>query len=161
MTTGVGQTVPYTLRGHEHRQRDHDDRCGHRYPGRAGAAGGASAVACPTSTLAPAQAMTCTATYTVTQADLDNGSVTDTAVATGLPPSGSPIGSPPSTVTIGDHAVAGSGTDQDRHDGVGLGGRRHDPYDFLVTNTGNVTVSTAVASTTRRPSPAPAAGLSA
>ncbi len=35
--------------------------------------------ACPTTTLAPNDAMTCTATYTVTQADITNGSVSNTA----------------------------------------------------------------------------------
>jgi uncharacterized repeat protein (TIGR01451 family) len=38
---------------------------------------------CPDSDLAPGAAETCTASYTVTQADLDHGSVTDTAVASG------------------------------------------------------------------------------
>ena len=37
----------------------------------------------PHTTLAPGDGPTCTATYTVTQADMDNGSIDDTATATG------------------------------------------------------------------------------
>src|SRR5205814_346825 len=39
--------------------------------------------ALPISTLAPNATVSCTKTYTITQADLDNGSVTNTASATG------------------------------------------------------------------------------
>jgi uncharacterized repeat protein (TIGR01451 family) len=49
---------------------------------------GLSAVACPGTTLAPGASMTCTATYTLTQADINAGSVTNTATATGAPPEG-------------------------------------------------------------------------
>jgi hypothetical protein len=60
----------------------------------------ASGPACPAATLAPGATETCTATYTVTQADIDNGSVSDSATVSGDPPSGPPVTSPPSTVTI-------------------------------------------------------------
>jgi uncharacterized repeat protein (TIGR01451 family) len=50
-------------------------------------------------TLAPGARATCSATYTVTQADLTNGSVTDTATATGHPPSGPPV-TATSTLTL-------------------------------------------------------------
>jgi uncharacterized repeat protein (TIGR01451 family) len=50
-------------------------------------------------TLAPGASDTCSAPYTVTQADLSNGSVTDTATATGYPPCGPPV-TGTSTVTL-------------------------------------------------------------
>src|SRR5690606_37307926 len=50
-------------------------------------AGQLSAVDCPAGrTLAPGAQLVCTATYTVKQADVDAGSVTNDATATGNPP---------------------------------------------------------------------------
>jgi hypothetical protein len=45
-------------------------------------------VDCPAAILAPAAFETCTATYTTTQADVDTGSVTNTATASGTIPAG-------------------------------------------------------------------------
>jgi uncharacterized repeat protein (TIGR01451 family)/LPXTG-motif cell wall-anchored protein len=63
-------------------------------------AGPALEVTCPASVLAPSADMTCTATYTVTQADVDHGQVGNTATATGETPSGDKVPSGPSTVTV-------------------------------------------------------------
>ncbi|MGP0030362.1 MAG: hypothetical protein ACLPVF_07630, partial [Acidimicrobiales bacterium] len=62
---------------------------------------GLSGLSCPSSTLAVAASETCTATYSVTQADLTAGDIVDTATASGIP-SGTttPVPSSPSTVTV-------------------------------------------------------------
>jgi hypothetical protein len=51
-------------------------------------------------TLVSGQSATFTGTYTITQADLDNGSVNDSATASGTPPTGPPVTSTPSTATV-------------------------------------------------------------
>ena len=45
-------------------------------------------MSCPATLLAPNDSETCTATYTTTQADLDNGQVQNTGTATGTAPGG-------------------------------------------------------------------------
>ncbi|MBM3500844.1 MAG: hypothetical protein FJX74_19470, partial [Armatimonadetes bacterium] len=55
---------------------------------------------CPaTATLAPGDSITCAATYTITQADLDAGSVTNTASASGVF-GGNPVTSSPDSETV-------------------------------------------------------------
>ena len=60
-----------------------------------------SAVTCPEATLAPGAFETCTAAYSVAQADLNAGSVSDSATASGSPSnSETPVTSLPSTATV-------------------------------------------------------------
>jgi uncharacterized repeat protein (TIGR01451 family) len=60
-----------------------------------------SAITCPVTTLTPGASETCTAAYTVSQPDLNAGSVNDTAAASGTPPgSTTPVTSPPSSTTV-------------------------------------------------------------
>ncbi|MFD5724508.1 hypothetical protein ACFWMT_00185 [Streptomyces sp. NPDC058368] len=56
-------------------------------------------VACPVTSLAPGETVTCTATYTVTPADVANGSIDNTATATGTS-GGETVTSPPSSETV-------------------------------------------------------------
>src|SRR4051812_1554124 len=53
-------------------------------------------VSCPLTTLVPGASETCTASYVVTQADVDLGNVHNEATSTGTPPTGPPVESPPS-----------------------------------------------------------------
>ena len=78
---------------------------------------------CPPGALAPGASVDCTATYTVTQADIDAGSIANTATATGTPPAGvtAPV-SPPSSVTVPRDADGGVDALQDGDAGVGVGG---------------------------------------
>jgi len=102
-----------------------------------------SAVSCPAgaASLAPGAQVTCTATYTVTQADVDAGGVTNVAGATGTPPSGPPVDSPPDEVKVPDTPAPGLSVvktaDVTKITDVG----QKVTYSFLVTNTGNVTLT--------------------
>ncbi|WIY05747.1 hypothetical protein QRX60_18570 [Amycolatopsis mongoliensis] len=106
--------------------------------------GAGPAIACPSDTLAPGQAVTCTATYTLTQADADAGSVTNTAEATGNPPQGDPVTSGPSQATVtvlrrpGLSLVKSADPTDDGHFDAG----QTVTYSFVVTNTGNQTLTT-------------------
>ncbi|MCO6180863.1 choice-of-anchor D domain-containing protein, partial [Ciceribacter sp. RN22] len=97
-------------------------------------------------TLGPGGSVTFTATYTPTQADIDNGQVENTATGTGTPPSGPPVESPPDTVLVPPDAASGmtiekTGTlnDADGDGFIDLG--ETISYSFLVRNTGNVTLT--------------------
>lgn len=97
-------------------------------------------------TLAPGAAVTFTATYTPTQAEIDAGQVSNTATGTGTPPSGPPITSPPDTVVVPPDQTPGltidkTGTLNDL-DGDGLIDLGETiSYSFRATNTGAVTLT--------------------
>ena len=57
-------------------------------------------ITCPQPSLAPGAGENCTATYTVSQADMDAGTIQDTAKATGKAPNGSTTTSPGSDATV-------------------------------------------------------------
>lgn len=85
--------------------------------------------------LAPGQSVTATASYAITQADRDAGTVDNTATTTGTPPSGpavsdeddfdQPLGDAPAISLVKTGVLDGDTLD----------------YGFIVTNTGNVTLS--------------------
>ncbi|MFN8195561.1 MAG: GEVED domain-containing protein [Nocardioidaceae bacterium] len=99
------------------------------------------AVSCPVSTLAPAESTACTATYTLTQADVDAGGVDNTATASGTPPAGPDVTATDSTSTP---LPADPSITLDKQVGIFSVGAAGDPvdYTFVVTNTGNVTLDT-------------------
>ena len=105
-------------------------------------------VTCPAEAarLAPAAVITCTATYTVVQADVDAGSITNTATATGTPPGTTPPPvSPPSGVTVPTpNAPAMTLLKTASTDKVTTVGQVL-TYSFFLTNTGNVTLTNVTA----------------
>ncbi|MGK9340321.1 DUF7507 domain-containing protein, partial [Sinorhizobium meliloti] len=97
-------------------------------------------------TLAPGGSATFTATYTPVQAEIDAGEVVNTATATGTPPSGPPVESPPDTVTVPPDQTPGLRTDKtgtlNDLDGDGLIDVGETiTYSFVVANTGGVTLT--------------------
>jgi uncharacterized repeat protein (TIGR01451 family) len=105
-----------------------------------------SAIVCPASAtaLAPQASLVCTASYTVTQADVDAGSITNTATASGTPPVGPDAVSDPSTAEVTavvDPAL--SLTKSVTPTWITRAGESVE-YSFVVMNTGNVTLSDAV-----------------
>jgi uncharacterized repeat protein (TIGR01451 family) len=106
--------------------------------------GNAPVALCPAGTVAPDATVTCTATYTVTQGDVDAGSISNTATGTGTPPTGFPVPpvSPPSKVVVPAPpapAITVVKTADEAAQASLVVGQKI-TYSFLVTNTGNVTL---------------------
>ncbi|MFD2765407.1 DUF7507 domain-containing protein [Micromonospora eburnea] len=118
------------------------------------------AITCEVTTLGPGQSTTCQATYTVTQADIDAGKITDTANATATNPGGGTVTSNNSSATVRTAAVRAELTlvKSAKPQTVKKAGQKI-KYSFTVTNTGtvpltNVTVNeTEFSGTGPRPEP--------
>ncbi|MGD9957804.1 MAG: beta strand repeat-containing protein, partial [Nocardioides sp.] len=104
-------------------------------------------VSCPVTTLQPGASTTCTATYTITQADVNSGAVNNTATANGTPPTGAAIASLPDSTTTPTSTISALTIDKNAGTPVDFNGTgRVDAgdtiaYTFLVTNTGAVTLT--------------------
>ena len=114
---------------------------------------GVTNLAVTPATLAPGAIGTATATYTLTQSDINNGQISNTAIASGTSPQGNPVQDTSGTSTTNDTptvtilpqnpqlALYKDGTYQDTNgDGIVNVGDTI-AYTFTVTNTGNVTIT--------------------
>lgn len=103
---------------------------------------------CPSTTVAPGDTVTCTGTYTVTQADIDHGTLGDVAVATGVLPSGGTVGSRPAPLVLPVTAASAlavtksADTPSIHRAGQVIG------YTFHVANTGATTITDVAVSDT-------------
>ena len=94
-------------------------------------------------TLLPGQSVTAKATYVVTQADVDAGTVSNTATVTGTPPTGPAVTGTDSVKVPGTQTLGQSITKTADSSAVGSPARVGDviTYHFTSTNTGNVTLT--------------------
>ena len=98
-------------------------------------------VSCPSGTLASGASETCTGTYTVTQGDVEAGSVTNIATASASDSEGL-VSSAPSSVTVLANSATSSIslTKSTTSTGYGAAGQTI-PYSYLVTDTGTTTLT--------------------
>ena len=104
-------------------------------------AGPAASITCPAPTLAPTGRTTCTATYTVTQADIDNGTIDNSATASGTPPTGPAATSSRSTATVNASPAPSLTLVTSADPSVITVIGEPVAYSFLVSNTGNATLT--------------------
>ena len=103
-----------------------------------------AAISCPQTTLLPAQTMVCSASYAVTQDDVDAGSVTNNAAATGNPPNGlPPVNMPSSAVVESDPMPSINFVKRAVSSDFSMVGDILS-FEFDVENTGSVTLSNIV-----------------
>ena len=109
-----------------------------------------SPTTCPAgaSTLAVGAQVTCTATYTLTQADVNAGSLSNSATATGTTPNGPPITTPPSNVQIPFPPAPSIALVKTATPTTANAAGDTVAYSFRVTNTGNVTLTNPVVTET-------------
>ena len=96
-----------------------------------------SAISCPDTSLVVGASETCTATYTTTQADVNNGSISNTGTATGTPPTG-PNVTATSTLTIQATQLPSITIKKSASPSSYSAAGQMITYSYLVTNTGNV-----------------------
>lgn len=102
---------------------------------------GLSPISCPDDTLAPGAETTCTATYTVTQDDVNAGTIENTATATGQAPGDLPSPTDESSATVPPSQASGISIEKSGSGPDPLTVGSSIEYTFRVTNTGNVTLT--------------------
>jgi uncharacterized repeat protein (TIGR01451 family) len=113
-----------------------------------------SAPTCSSAKLAPGESVECEGKYTVTQSDIDRGSIEQTVSATAKTPSGATMTFPDASVQDERGAEVASGTSSVVSDAGSIVVGQEVGYTSTFTNTGNVTLTrlTAVAALGAAPS---------
>jgi len=106
--------------------------------------GTAPRLSCVARNLAVGESTSCTATYTATQSDIDRGSIVSTVVASGTPAGGARVTSAQASVEITSQQSASLAivANASRLTAAKVGSKV--AYNYVVTNTGNVTLSRAL-----------------
>lgn len=150
--SAVGQVVPYTIT-----MRNTGNVT---WPAAPTVTDPLAAVSCPTGTIAPGASVICTASYTVQQADLDRGNIVNTANASitvgGRTATGQDTNTLNAAITTGltlDKRLAASSPSSFSATGVSLS------YEYVLRNTGNVTLNAVAVTDDRTAVTCPAATL--
>ena len=103
-----------------------------------------AAAVCPVTTLAPGGDTTCTGTHTITQVEVNAGVVNNSATATGTPPTGPSVTSPPDTTSTPITQTPGQSlvkalTGDSTGGAVAVGDEL--TYTITLSNTGNTTLT--------------------
>jgi len=96
------------------------------------------------STLAPGESATASATYTITQADMDAGQVTNIATVTGYDPDDNPVEDQDDEIVVDPSPDAAIRLEKTANPLVFTGVNEVISYTFTVTNTGDVTLTNVV-----------------
>jgi archaellum component FlaG (FlaF/FlaG flagellin family) len=96
---------------------------------------------CPTTTLLPGASTTCTGTHTLLQAEIDAGTVTNQATVTGTPPTGMSAATANGTTTTPLVRTPAISLDKQFGGMSGQAAGSTISYSFVVSNTGNVTLT--------------------
>ena len=131
--TAVGQTITYNFVVHN------TGNVTLHGVGVADPLPGLGAVSCLLSALDPDQSTTCSATYTVTLADMNAGSIANTATVSGSPPVGASVGDADSASVTATPAPSMTVVKSATPSNVIVAGQTVN-YSFVVQNTGNVTL---------------------
>ena len=94
-----------------------------------------------TTTLVPGQIATFTGVYTVTQADIDHGSIVDFATTEGTTPSGGTVDATSNTVTVTETQSPSLAVSKSANPTTVTAAGQSVNYTFIVANTGNLTLT--------------------
>lgn len=139
--TAAGQVVTYSFMVTNTGNVTLDDIAISDLPALFTGSGALSPVTCGQTSLIPGAAVTCTASYTLTQADVDQASITNTATATASSGLGGPLQSAPDSTTTTIAAAPAITLVKTAGPGGFTEAGQQVTYSFIVSNTGNVTLT--------------------